>query len=225
MCLVLGLVIDGATNAPIAGASVLLENYDSPPLLIIGRSSSDDGAFAMTVPACEAGVLRVERLGYEDTSSDLDLDGPGNYSVTLRLVRRPMELAPLEVLVRRSARLESTGFYARKAWVESTGQDLADFYDPEEVSERRLANVPEYVRWSRIRFVYGGCEPSVYVDGRLIRHRPRMNYWNLVDQQVSPNEVEGMEIYRSISTAVPVEFRDEVSMLCGAVLVWTKAAP
>lgn len=222
-CRVFGRVVDRDTQESIPGATVFMESADIPPMLLAGRASSADGTFSIVLESCASdAVLHVEMLGYDGLGAPIAFDGPGDYSVTLRLVRRPMALEELTVSVPKSARLEQTGFYARKAWVESTGQDLADFYDPDEFQERRLKNVPEYVRWSRIRFVYGGCEPSVYVDGRLIRHRPRMNYWDLVDQHVRPSDVEGMEVYRSISTAVPLEFRDDVSSSCGAVLVWTK---
>lgn len=229
-CSIYGTVIDAESGEAVVGASVWLERTGAGSELIAGRASSGDGTFVFDVPSCEPVRLRVEMFGFEAVETLIDFaGGAGNYQITVPLPRAPIELEVLRVEIPRSLRLQETGFYARKAWVESTGKDLADFYDPDEVSARSETRhtVPAMALTSRIRFVYKGCMPSVYVDGRLIPGASgnRRRYMERVDRAVRVEDVEGIEIYRSMSAAVPLEFRDFDSTSCGAVVVWTRREP
>jgi hypothetical protein len=224
-CRLFGRVVDAESGAPIAGTSVWIELDEADARLIAARATGPDGAFLFDLSQCRAVRLAVTMIGYADAEEFVDFaGGAGAYEVTIRLARAPLELETLTVEIPRSQRLQDVGFYARKAWVESTGKDLGQFYDPPEVEGRSAAihTVGGIALRSRIRFIYGGCRPSFYVDGIRVPNRPR-DFYMWLDMRVKPEDVEGIEIYRSMSAAVPLEFRDVDSAACGAVAVWTKA--
>ena len=223
VCRVYGTVIDADLATPVAGASVWLERTAGRSGLQAARTTSTAGTFQFDLQRCDPLLLRVQIIGFADSEELLDFSGgPGAYEITIRLRRTPVELEELRVEVGSSLRLQEAGFYARRAWVESTGRDYGDFFEPDDVAGRARAihSVGAMAMRSRIRFVYGGCRPSVYIDGR--RHPRRSNFWEWVDMHVKPEDVEGMEIYRSTSAAVPMEFRDFESSRCGALVIWTK---
>lgn len=219
-CRILGRVLDADLEAPIAGASVWLERGEGPSFLA-GTSTGEDGAFELDVPRCLDGTLRVRMLGYLEAAEPVDFDaGPGDRSVTIRLGRSPLELEELQVEVPRSDRLAEVGFYTRKAWEASTGRDYGTFYDPEELHTRgEYLSLLGIVGWDRIRFLYEGCPPSWYLDGRRLR-RP-----GLFLETIKPEELEGMEVYRAVWGAIPDGYRDPNSNICGVILLWTKGPP
>ncbi len=227
-CRIYGRTVEADTGTPVPGASVWLERTGGVGEgLEAARTTGEDGAFLFDFLDCRPFLLRAEMIGYDDADESIGFEGgPGAYEVTIRLARAPIALEELTVEVPRSTRLNDVGFYARKAWVESTGEDLADFYDPVEITGRSAAihTVAGIAGRSRVKFLYPmgvGCRrPSFYVDGR--RFRRGLNFNMFLDMRVRTRDVEGMEIYRPLSTAIPAEFRDENSTACGAVLVWTK---
>lgn len=225
-CRLIGVVVDDATGQPIASASAWIEDPETGRFLR-GAATSATGAFILEVPGCGRVTLRVEALGYAPATEPIEAPGRGEArAVTVRLQRTPLEVEELKVEIGRSDRLADVGYYARQAWVESTGEDLADFYDPEEVRGRSRAfhSVGTIAERSRIRFMYplpAACtHPSYYVDGERVR-RP-FHFWRWLNLVVSPADVEGIEIYRPMHGAIPDEFREANSNVCGAVLAWTK---
>ncbi|MFV1988429.1 MAG: carboxypeptidase regulatory-like domain-containing protein [Gemmatimonadota bacterium] len=227
-CRVYGRILEAGTGTPVSGASVWLERAGGVGEgLEAARTTGEDGAFLFDFLECRPFLIRAEMIGYDDAEESIGFEGgAGAYEVTIRLARAPIELEELTVEVLRSTRLNVVGFYARKAWVESTGEDLADFYDPVEITGRSAAihTVAGLAHRSRIKFLYPmgvGCRrPSFYIDGR--RFRRWRNFNMFLDMRVRTQDVEGMEIYRPLSTAIPAAFRDEDSTACGAVLIWTK---
>src|SRR5262249_9763513 len=63
------------------------------------------------------------------------------------------------------------------------------------------------------------CEPTIVVDGVQLQEFTAADLNGLV----MPEEIVGMEVYRSPGS-VPVQFKgmSHDSMLCGAVVVWTR---
>ncbi len=220
-CKVIGRVLDAQNGEPVVNASIWLETDDE--IFLTGAGSSRDGSFVIETPACETAVLRVTVFGYAEATERVPFDAEGQTrQVTIRLEPDPVAVEKLRVEIPRSLRLRDVGFYARKAWEEATGEDLGQFYDPEEF-QGRAASGPSVLGISmlaRIRWIYGGCTPSYYIDGiwfRSSRGAMRMLMYGL-----QPKDVEGVEIYRASYGAVPEEFRDPNSNTCGAVVVWTK---
>ncbi|MDH3734118.1 MAG: carboxypeptidase-like regulatory domain-containing protein [Gemmatimonadota bacterium] len=222
-CRVFGQVLDAESGDPVVGALVWLEAADDASFLA-GRETSPDGSFSMETAACEPAVLRVDMIGYVDATEPVTFDGDDQMrAVTIRLERSPIELEELRVEVDRSLRLGDVGFYARKAWVQASGDDLGEFYDPEEIEGRSQAfhTVTAVISNSRIRFMYGtGCGPSYYIDGRWWRSDSAAV--RMLEYGIQPKDIEGIEIYRPIQGSVPEEYRDPNSNTCGAVVVWTK---
>jgi len=227
-CRVLGRVLDADSGNPIAGASLWLESADGAAF-IAGRGSSRDGSYAIETPACEPAVLRVTMLGYLAAAESIDFDGAdGIRQVTIRLERDPVAVEELRVEIQRSLRLRDVGFYARKAWVESTGKDLGQFLDPREVEGRSAAihTVRGIIASARISGIYGGCPgggPSYYIDGN--RFHSDSSALRMLRYGLKPGDIEGIEIYRPIFGSVPEEYRDANSTTCGAIVVWTKLGP
>lgn len=226
-CRILGTVVDADLGEPVAGASVWLEPLDGGPVLLAARTTTAEGTFLFELETCRPARIRVRMIGFGEPEGDLEIDGtPGDQEVTIRIPRRPLEVEELRVEVARSQRLRDVGFYARKAWEESTGRDYGEFYEEDDVTGRARAyhDVTTVALSSRIHFLYRAgplCRgPSFYIDGR--RFPERRNFTGWIDQRIKPSEVEGMEIYRPLSSAVPMEFRDYNSSRCGAVAIWTK---
>lgn len=221
-CRLIGTVVDDASGEPISSASVWVEDPESGRFLR-GVASSAAGGFQLELPACVPVIMRVQTLGYRPVTEALEAPTGAARVVTVRLERAPLEVEELDVEIGRSDRLAGVGYYTRQAWVESTGEDFADFYDPEEVSGRARTqhSLTEIVGSSRINFLYpSSCRPSYYVDGERVRRAFNFSGWlNLLAR---PSDVEGIEIYRPMHGAIPDEFREANSNMCGAILVWTK---
>lgn len=64
----------------------------------------------------------------------------------------------------------------------------------------------------------GPCPVQIFLDGRLITRGAVMEV--PVDDLVTPEAVEGIEVYRGLST-VPPEFLTPNSR-CGVVAIWTR---
>lgn len=225
-CLIIGRVIDDVDESPIGNASLWLES----DVFIAGAASAANGSFRIETPDCRSGTLNVTMLGYVSAAEPITFDRDGQtHQITIRLVRDPVEVEALEVEIAKSLRLRDVGFYARKAWEESTGKDLGQFFDPQEMEGRSMtgASALGIAASSRIRRMYRAhsfgaiqCLPSIYIDGvhfRTYRRGAAMLAYGL-----RTREVEGIEVYRPIWGAVPVEFRDNNSSTCGAYVVWTR---
>lgn len=227
VCRIIGRVIDDLDERPIGNASLWLES----DVFVAGAGSAADGSFRIETPDCRSGMLNVTMLGYVPAAEPITFDGDGQtLRVTIRLVRDPVEVEALEVEIPTSLRLRDVGFYARKAWEESTGKDLGQFFDREEMEGRAMtgASALAIASSSRIRTIYRAhtfgaitCEPSIYIDG--IRYRTYRRGAAMLAYGLRTREVEGIEVYRPIWGAVPVEFRDNNSSNCGAYVVWTRA--
>ncbi|MDX1394679.1 MAG: carboxypeptidase-like regulatory domain-containing protein [Gemmatimonadota bacterium] len=222
-CRILGRVLDADTDEGIAGASLWLER-SADGAFVAGRQTSADGSFAIETAICEPAILRVTMIGYLEAEVPIDPGGPDRtQAVTVRLERDPVELDVLVVEVPRSTRLADVGFYARKAWIESLEEDMGQLYDLEEVEARTPRTVGALISGSRIRGLYGGpCPPAIFIDG--IWFRSDSAALRMLDYGIRPWEVEGVEIYRAVHGAVPEEFRNPISNVCGAAVVWTKIA-
>jgi outer membrane receptor for ferrienterochelin and colicin len=66
------------------------------------------------------------------------------------------------------------------------------------------------------------CPAQIFVDGFLLNGRSRLTGDTefTIDDAVSPASIEGIEVYRGLSS-VPAEFLNPDSR-CGVVVVWTR---
>lgn len=220
-----GRVMDRATNEPIPEAVVEVLNSTGRS---IHRSRSDrDGFFVFELREPGEYRLRTARVGYHTvTSSSVQVDQRQTLQVEILLATGEVELDPLRVTARvappRDEWLDREGFYDR----ERGGFGI--FLTPYELSQRNAIQTSEFFRTvpgmtltpaggSRYRInmnrAGGGCSPKVLLDGN-----PTMDA--SVDDFVQPQDVAGIEIYRS-STEVPGRWLAYRSA-CGLIVIWTK---
>jgi hypothetical protein len=234
---IVGRVIDDLTGDPITQAEVTVL---SPDGAVLRRLEADDtGLFETEVKRTYAVRIRVHRFGYtSNTTPLLYFDQRVFFRVEVRLAPHTILLAPLEVVawseLPDDAVLE--GFRRRL----KTG--LGTYITREAVEARNPSFVTDMLRdvpgiqvtgsGSGIRPVVRmtrassrECATQIFVDGFLINRRaaslvgsPPMDF--RIDDMVSPASVEGIEIYRGLST-IPPEFLNPDAK-CGVIAIWTK---
>jgi hypothetical protein len=208
-------VLDAESGAPLAGAQVRLSGSG-----VVGVTD-DGGKLLLREPGQGGREVEASYLGYSRASVSLLLPREGTVRVTLPLERRPIELEPVDVKVLQSAVLARNGFFRRRDGGHGT------FFTREEIAEMRPRYLSDVLRRAAgmsltptrtgarasVRGARAGCGIQYYLDGVLA---PFFD----VDQ-VQPENVEGLEIYRGAAT-IPPGFNRGTAM-CGAILIWTRA--
>lgn len=230
-----GSVVDDQTGEPIAGATVIFSDSNGQRL---GRRVTDgNGEFGFDVRHRTGVRLRAGRIGYRYAETPfLPFRGADLLVVEVRLSTEAVLLAPLEIVARSEAvrspivmdfdRRARDGFgsYFTRADIERIR--------PGRVSDL-LVSIPgvrletgggrghaSVVTMARSPMGMGGgaCPVQVFLDGRLMT---RGNVTQVpVDDLATPDAVEGIEIYRGLST-VPPEFLTPNSR-CGVIAIWTR---
>lgn len=203
------------------------------------RSQETDrsGRFAFRVREGAGYRLHATRIGYLATDSSLTIPrGQRSLPVEFRMVAQPVGLDPIDVVARARSPAVLNGFEARQR------NGMGHYLNREDLDRMRpglvtdaLARIPGVRLESgggssfhrRIRMARssarGNCPVQVYVDGMLLNRggsRMREVPGGGVDDVVSVADVEGIEVYRGVST-VPAEFLNEHSV-CGVVVIWTR---
>lgn len=143
-----GRLLDAATNDPIAGATVVLLDWEESSLQR-SRSTDAEGAFSLRLPAPGRYHLRASRLGYRElTSPPIDVREEEILEVELRLSTEAIPLAPLTVVSERPAvvlddYLARKGYYERKAMYQHFG---AHFLEGDEIQKRHPWSLVGVVR-------------------------------------------------------------------------------
>lgn len=228
---VTGRVIANDTERPLEGAGISVRRADGTFLLALETDST--GAFEFVTTRTSAVRLYAQRLGYKAASTPLlHFDGHRFLQVEIRLDTDAILLAPLEVVVwadvDRSPLLDN--FRERRA----AGAGV--YITRRDIEARRPMYVTDLLRTvpgvqlvgggggTRPRISLGrgtadGCATQIFVDGMLMNRGGTANDIRL-DDVVSPGSVEGIEIYRGLSS-IPPEFLTPESP-CGVVAVWTR---
>jgi len=188
--------------------------------------------------------IDVRRLGYKANKMPLlHFDDRRFFQVEVRLAPDAILLAPLEVTAwspqQPSPFLENFRERLR------TGNGV--FITREQIEARNPGLVADLLRevpgvvvtgsgaGNRASVMIGrsqataqmsGCEAQIWVDGFLINRRTgpgRAQVADIrIDDVVSPMSVEGIEIYRGLST-IPPEFLNP-DAVCGVIAIWTRRA-
>lgn len=168
-------------------------------------------------------TLHVRYLGYASGTADVQLTAGRAESVRMDLEVQPLQLAAVRVEGRRSL-LETSGFNLRRRAGFGTfvTRDQIVRMQPRVLSDvlRRVAGIamtsrPGGVSGARVRgtkVMMGSCPIQYYVDGTMAA------YFNVDD--VRPEDVEGLEIYRGAATIPPAY--NKGTALCGVVVIWTR---
>lgn len=232
---IVGRVIDDVTGRGLGSSLVGLQDERGRVLSRVETDAS--GAFGFEIDTDVRAVqLNVQRLSYENNLTPvLHFDGRRFFQVEVRLDPDAMLLAPLEVVawsrVDRSPLLD--GFRHRL----ETGQGI--YITRADVEQKRPMYVTDLLRDVSGLTVQGsgsglrpvvtvarneakGCSAQIFVDGFLINRRVGggQPFDLRIDDAVSPMSVEGIEIYRGLST-VPAEFLNPDAG-CGVIAIWTK---
>jgi len=229
-----GWVSDQANGTPVVLARVTLLDLDSIPTVY--TLTDADGHFRVTAP--ETGDYRVSaESGFYWRHSDgpVSLSTGDTLWVRFTLLPRPVEMDELVVEAgRRYRRMVLGGYYDRKE--KGFGWHI-DRERIERFANSRISTVLRGVpgltvptdRYGDREPVLGGwrslhrgipgspCFPRVYVDGMLLS--PGGGVPSNIDRVVSPEEVEGIEVF--ISPWVPAGFGGN-TVECGVIAVWRR---
>ncbi|MFO7893404.1 MAG: TonB-dependent receptor [Longimicrobiales bacterium] len=232
-----GTVVEEASGDPIPAVDIVARAPDGRYLL--STMTDDSGHFEVEVQYTDGVQLFASRIGYmKNKTPVLRFDEHTYFEVELRLSPDAVLLAPLKVVSRgveersgvlsgyRSRVGTGMGHYITREQIERT--------DPAFVSDL-LAQVPG-VRLtssgsgtrravSMARSVGRNCGVQIYMDGVLITKRLPTPTGSIVDgvvvdEVVAPNSVEGIEVYRGLST-VPAQFFTPDAG-CGVIAIWTR---
>lgn len=221
-----GIVLDDATDEPIAGALVNL--LDTMGARLGAVETSADGRFLLPLERPGNYRLAAQRLGYAPaTSTLLQVRDSGVLDVGFRLTPEPVRLNPVEVRAKpRRSRLETEGFYRRRQL------GIGRFMTTEEIEKRHGSFVSDVLRMEpsvRIRYdprrlgwdvffagTIGPCPPWLVLDGVPIETDPSMS----LDDLVVPSDIEALELYPR-GAGVPSQYGGQRAF-CGVILIWTK---
>ncbi len=201
-----------SSGAGIANAEVLGVGFDQ------SARSDSTGAFTLREVPAGTQTLLVRALGFSPLRLLVNVMSEPAESIDLRMLRPPTTLSAMTIRERRSF----AGFEARR-------HRGAGIYLDEQTIKRRqpqvVADLMKFQPGVRVlssaddepqfitRFGRKGCEPSVYVDGRLLPRRTKD-----LDAYVAVSRIRAVEIY-SVPAEVPLEFSYDI--FCGAVIIWT----
>jgi CarboxypepD_reg-like domain len=247
-----GQIRDQTTGKPVPAVEVALKGTN------LRGVSNDRGLFVITDIPPGTYVLTTDRIGYQSNSGSITYQGAEILEVGIRVTTKPIELDSMRVSIR-SGRLAEVGYYDRRDNSGLSGRyvgaediehrNAAGMTDmlvgmpsvkvihqgPGRVTIRFNRNVPEGSSAGRpgrsaMAGGNGGCEPDLFVDGRLYRQAsPPIitsgtgthfgNAANKVDDfdAIPVNQIAGMEVY--VGAAVPAFVP---ATACGVVLVWLK---
>lgn len=214
-----GRTMDAASKAwvPATLITLIAETGDSVNAVL----SDGSGSFTVLAPVPGPYRLRAQRIGYTDLLTSVVTVGPGEQvTVEVLLGADPVALDPLTVTSRRGGERGVIGAHRRRAdWIQRTG--IGRVITRAELAKQPRPYVSDYlfmVSGMRVegsgldaRIRVRGCSPQIFVDG--VR-APGMSV-----NAVSPDALEGIEIYRSMSE-IPPEMRTVGN--CGAIALFTR---
>ncbi len=206
---IVGRVLEGGREDGVSNVDITV--LTSTPV----RTLSDPrGRFDLT--GVEPGLVEVrfERLGYRSRTATVIVQPAGTVQISASLSAQPIELEPIEVVVR-SRFLERNGFYLRGfAGYQLTRREIAA-RKPVVTSSLLRTRMGVMVREGAFGppTVIGrqGCQLPVFLNG------VEMEDWDF--NTIPPDWLEGMEVYKG--AYVPPEYQSR-SQNCGVVLLWMR---
>jgi hypothetical protein len=231
-----GRVVDDLTGEPVPGATVvILDTYGDR---LARRITDDAGEFSAQIRHRAAVRIRAGRLGYQDvTTPVLPFDGRYYFMLEIRLHVDAVLLAPMEVVAHGERMTRSPTFSEFDRRVATGFGSYFTRTDIEAIRPVLVTDLLQRIPGLRLegsgragrRTVHmarsggvgqggGDCPVQIFVDGRIMSRAGGGTV--AIDDLVSPEVVEGIEVYRGLST-VPPEFLAPNSQ-CGVVAIWTR---
>lgn len=222
-----GYVVEEGTDRAVASAGIVILNAEGRELR--STATDDVGWFQFAMAAPGSYTIRVTHIAYTAyTSENIDLGRGETVEIRVRLGTNVIPLDPL-VVTTRSASVGRIAEFHRRLETNAFGRFLAR----EDIESRPMVRVTDLLRTepgvtiqsSRrgsverpIITMRGGgtrCLPNLYVDGVRVRQSADFP----IDDLISPEMLEGVEIYSS-GAGAPAQYQE--SSLCGVILFWTR---
>jgi Carboxypeptidase regulatory-like domain/TonB-dependent Receptor Plug Domain len=226
----LGLVREDSSRAPVAGAEVILFDVDDQQT---GNTVSDStGRFRLAAPFAGRYTIHVNHVAYTSFVSDIvEIGNSETVEIEIRLGRAVIPIEPLVVTARSRESGRLSEFHQRLR--EKTFGHFVTRMDLERRAHARVSDVirtipgvtMQAVRARRqsgperyiiaMRGSPGLCEPAIYIDGVIVRQQID----GTVDEMLTPDMLEGVEVYTS-TVGAPSQYVQTGA--CGVVLFWTR---
>jgi hypothetical protein len=233
-----GVVLDSVSLEPIDGARLVL--LDSTGTALAVTVTSTDGKFAFHLPRIGEYRLLVSRIGYPPiTTRRFIVDSTFTARVSVSLPSTPLTLDTITVIAsgveKRLQYLADAGFYRRRkvgfghyltrADIDKRDalimSDLLHDMPGVRVTCTGPRNCSITMRAANTMFLRGKCEPSVVLDGVVLRAGGVGSRGDLsLDDLINPFNVEALEVYPG-PAGVPVQYSGYLSP-CGAIIVWSR---
>ncbi|MEO7084202.1 MAG: TonB-dependent receptor [Gemmatimonadaceae bacterium] len=211
-----GVVYD-SSGAPLADVDI--------GIVSVHRLARTDAKGRFSIDHLPSGAVEVtaRRLGYTPQTLNLTVNEGLEYSYTITLVAQATTIDGMDVTEKRQ-RAGVEEFYQRRT------RGIGVFFTRDDLLARH-ARIPSDILQSTpgVRFVRAGtgkgirftspsngrreCIPSLWIDGQLAQGAEL--------DDVSVNDVEGIEVYQSMSTT-PAQFWRGNGTPCGTIVVWSK---
>jgi hypothetical protein len=214
-----GIVTDSSGD-PIADAAVAIV------ALHHAMRTNDAGRFVFDkLPAGEVEVS-VRRIGYEPRTVKVMLTTAAADSITVKLTELAEVMSAIAVSAQEAHRRQGIeDFYWRRA------RGIGAFFTKEEIRARNVSAPSDMLRSTPgVRFVRAGggkgirfvspsnarrdCMPTIWLDGQRAL--------GLELDDLSANDIEGMELYQSLSTTPPQFSHGGSTTPCGTIVVWSR---
>lgn len=190
------------------------------------RGITDDrGEIRFTAVQGGPATIRVRRLGYQPTSIDVIVDQRAPSANVVTLNPLPQRLAPIVVKGGANYSGRMAGFYQRRdlGIGRFISRERLEHDNPMQLSDvfRRLPGVQitstRFIRNAvRFRGATRACWPLVWLDGAPLP----TGEFDL--DNLTPNSIEGIEVYSGISQ-IPPQFMGSRGLgSCGVIVVWSR---
>ena len=216
--------VQGPDGKPIADALVGVLGFN------VSARTGANGQFALARLPSGSRTLQVRSVGAAPKSVVVDLPENGRLETTMKLEKRPPQLATVKVQGEKGGRdipHATTGFASRqKAGLGRyiTGDDIRKFQPWTLVDALALATGVRR-EWSSsgpsitIRGARGQCVPSIFLDGMSLSTGERGDIPEL-EGLIKPEYITGIEVYAG--PFIPPQFDRSGQTFCGSIVVWTR---
>lgn len=226
--LLVARVVDRASGEPIFGAEVRVGR---------ARGVTDEvGLVSLSLPPVDTAVAVVGRLGYLERRVSIKPTASGRTEITVSLESEALKMEELGVAARverRSPALQRFDarvgrgkgvFVTRKDIERARPRRLSDLFrlipgvriEPTAHGDKLQMTGAIPVLYSSIARDRGDCPVQYYLEG--VHFQPSSP--GIISNDIRPDEVEGVEIYRRLAE-VPSQYR-RPGAECGVIAIWRR---
>jgi Carboxypeptidase regulatory-like domain/TonB-dependent Receptor Plug Domain len=228
-----GTVWDTTSEQPVAGSHVIV--FSATGTKMGDTVTNATGRFTFHLAAAGDYTLVASALGYATVTGAIAVNSTYEASALLETAPNPVVLKTITVRAdKQDSHLSEVGFYRRqrmgfgyfltRAEIERRSplvmSDLLLGIPGVRVHCRGVLSCTVEMRAARTMFFRGGCQPSVVLDGLVLRVGGVGSRGDLtVNELLSPFNIEAVEVYPG-PAGLPVQYQGYVSP-CGAIIAWS----